>query len=409
MAGDFPNLDSSTISQWPQPNLVDPIMRSWLSIYSITLTVITTLIVSARLWTQVRNSAFGFGLDDAFISGAWMFSILLGALCLLGTINYGFDKHIWDVPSTLYSGAALIQWLSEGAFTISVCLMKTSVLIFYRRLEPPCTGSFKKIIYVFIAFTAGYTLACLLTGILLCQPVSAYWAIPEASTVTGRTCAGQGIYYLLHGTLGTFSTFYTIAIPFLVLRNIPLSQSQRNALNAVSVVALSVVGAGVARTVFLFRLADSPNGDATWNGFNVFVCAQLECQLAIICASLPSLHTYFTPNPSVPIVYYTNNTKHGSIVSRVSSSLSSQIRRLSMARTASPKNAHVSEPRPRAVEIPQWEFETLESPRYAGCSVSPVDEITYEQYVRGQFGPPAPPKDSRALFDQYRREHGEMF
>lgn len=55
--------------------------------------------------------------------------------------------------------------------------------------------------------------------------------------------------------------------------------------------------------------------------------------------------------------------------------------------------------------IPAWEFETLESPRQTG---SPVGEITYEQYVMGKFGPPAPPKDSRALFEEYRREHGEM-
>jgi hypothetical protein len=75
------------------------------------------------------------------------------------------------------------------------------------------------------------------------------------------------------------ATIYTIAIPFLTLRNLPMSQSRRNALTAISIIALrfvafvegisnlltwdSVMGAGIARTAFLFKLAHSPNGDAT--------------------------------------------------------------------------------------------------------------------------------------------------
>jgi hypothetical protein len=56
--------------------------------------------------------------------------------------------------------------------------------------------------------------------------------------------------------------------------------------------------------------------------------------------------------------------------------------------------------------IPEWEFEALELPQRVH---SPVDEITYDRYVAGMYGPPAPPKDTRELFEQYRREHhGEI-
>jgi len=146
------------------------------------------------------------------------------------------------------------------------------------------------------------------------------------------------------------------------------------------------------------------------NGFNVWVCAQLESQLAIICASLPFLRAYLIPNPSVPIVLYTNS-KHDSVISRVSSSLSGQIRRLPLVRTTTPRIVEISRPIPQTLEIPAWEFEAFESPRSVGslrnasspglanspAPVPPADEISYEQYVRGQFGPPAPPKDSRAF------------
>jgi len=67
----------------------------------------------------------------------------------------------------------------------------------------PCRASFKRLIHVFMAFTGFYTLAILLTGTLLCRPVSAYWTIPEPSMQAGQKCAGRGIYYLIHGMMGT--------------------------------------------------------------------------------------------------------------------------------------------------------------------------------------------------------------
>jgi hypothetical protein len=86
-----------------------------------------------------------------------------------------------------------------------------------------------------------------------------------------------------------------------------------------------------------------------------------------------------------------------------------QIKRLPLVRTTPPRIIEISRPIPQMTEIPAWEWMSLESPRYTGSSapVSPVDEVAYEQYARGQFGPPAPPKDSWMSFEQYQRKHGQ--
>lgn len=143
------------------------------------------------------------------------------------------------------------------------------------------------------------------------------------------------------------------------------------------------------------------------NGFNVFIWSQLECQLLLIFASLPFFHRCFSQNPNLPIVYVYPATKerNDSVISRVSSSLSGQIKRIPLGRGKSVRDVGISRPRPQAVEIPEWEFQTLETPQ---ADRSPVDEHTYDRYLAGMYGPPAPPKDSRRLFDQYRREHGEV-
>lgn len=144
------------------------------------------------------------------------------------------------------------------------------------------------------------------------------------------------------------------------------------------------------------------------NGYNVFVWAQLECQLAIICASLPFLQRYFSQYRGAPVVFVNRdnqNSRNDSVMSRVGSSLSGQIKRLPFGRSSSPRQLEISRPRlqPHASEIPEWEFET-----FAASPKSPEDEINYDRYLAGRYGPPVPPKDSRDLFDQHRREHGQI-
>jgi hypothetical protein len=131
----------------------------------------------------------------------------------------------------------------------------------------------------------------------------------------------------------------------------------------------------------------------------------------LICASAPYLLQYAPPHPQpqVNYVYDDNTVRRASAVSRVSSSLSGQFKRLPFGRASSPRSMDISGPLPQAVpgQIPEWEFEfdILQTPPRVH---SPVDDMSYHRYVAGRFGPPVPPKDTRELFEQYRREHGEI-
>jgi hypothetical protein len=55
---------------------------------------------------------------------------------------------------------------------------------------------------------------------------------------------------------------------------------------------ISVVVAGIVRTVYLAKI-ESDDIDKTWNSFNLFVAGMAEGDLAIICASAPSLKSCF--------------------------------------------------------------------------------------------------------------------
>ncbi|KAF2742699.1 hypothetical protein M011DRAFT_259545 [Sporormia fimetaria CBS 119925] len=309
---------------------------------------------------------------------------------------------MWDVPIDLYNRAALIQFLSEGAFLLSICCTKISVLLFFKRLEPTCTVTLKRIIWGVIAFTAAYTFALLLAQIFLCQHTASYWNIPRPDRPIERTCGDQDAIYILQGSLDVFSTVYSILIPCLVLRRIPLAMFQRYGLRAVAGTSVFVLGAAIARAVFLFYLTHSVSGDSTWNGFNVFVSEQLECQLAIILASAPFLQRFAPQYSGQPLPALQHTKDHsGSVVSRVSSSLSSRRWRFPFGRKH--QKTEISQPLPQPAQIPEWEFETFD---ISQRPQSPTQNaLSYDRYLAGMYGPPAPPKDSRELFEQYRREH----
>ncbi|ORY13247.1 hypothetical protein BCR34DRAFT_272103 [Clohesyomyces aquaticus] len=403
MAGDFSGLSIETISQWPPLNTADPLRRNWYPAFSIALASLSFVMLAARLSVQCRKiDAPRINLDDVLASAAFMFSVGFTVLSVLGTIRYGFDRHIWDVHSDQYSRAALIEWLTEATFLLSTCLTKISVLSFYRRLDPPCTKAVRRIVYGFMLLTLAYTLAFLLYQSLFCRPLTSYWMLPDRNHLVRGSCASQRLSLPLQGSFSSFSTLYSTIIPFLVLRNLPMAMAQRWGLRITTMAGLAVMGAGIARTYFLACLVNSFNGDATWNGFNVFVCSQLESQLAIICASAPFLLWYLLAEPNVPVTRMAYKQRNDSVITRVSSSLSGQLKRsLHIRQSSNLRPVEISAP--QAVEIPEWEFVALRGTPRAS---SPVDVNSYNLYLAGHFGPPPPPKDSRDLFEQYRREHG---
>ncbi|OAL44992.1 hypothetical protein IQ07DRAFT_228719 [Pyrenochaeta sp. DS3sAY3a] len=263
MAGDFLHLDEATITNWPEANFSHPSSRDWYPAYSITLLLLTSAVVFARLLSQATRSTAGLGIDDLLALIGWVFSLLLSITSLLGTQHHGFNRHLWDVSHTSYNSAALIQWLSEGAFILSISFTKISVLLFFRRLEPSCSVGVKRTIYGFMTFTAVAGFSDLLVLLLQCRPVKASWTILDITEPNVGDCINKQTYYPAQGLISGFSTVYTIMVPALVLQNIPMTKSQRTGLRWVSLLSLSVLGVGIARTVFLYRIVVSENGDAT--------------------------------------------------------------------------------------------------------------------------------------------------
>lgn len=217
-------------------------------------------------------------------------------------MQYGGDRHVWDIPSSDFVPAVKNAWVAQIIYLISTTCVKVSVLLFYRRLV---AGTYSKrwkyAVIGAIAFTIGYCVAFIFVLIFGCQPTSAYWMSYDATYLLTADfyCVDAAKANLIAGILSVVSDLYAVLLPCLMLWHFDAPRRQKIALNIVFCFGLLVVAAGAVRTYYFNGLAYTL--DETWLGFDIFVWATLELQLAIICASAPALRVFFRKYLSDPI------------------------------------------------------------------------------------------------------------
>ena len=67
MPGNINSLPLWQLETWPTPNYDNPLRRSWMLPYSVTLQAFSTVLVATRLWLRATNQAGKIGLDDVCI------------------------------------------------------------------------------------------------------------------------------------------------------------------------------------------------------------------------------------------------------------------------------------------------------------------------------------------------------
>ena len=120
------------IAAWPTPNYDDPVRRIWILPYTIIFQLIAFVCVAARLYVRLRMRKDTAGIDDAFLilglvsmrTESWyrevcishltqVFAVALTACGCLDLLQYGIDRHTWDVRPSMYPHAAMVSMLIE--------------------------------------------------------------------------------------------------------------------------------------------------------------------------------------------------------------------------------------------------------------------------------------------------------
>lgn len=211
-----PGATASGSQSWPTPNYIDPVERHWLPPCASVLYGIATITISIRIFVRLRHSATGgFGLDDFFLLAGWLAFTSLQVFVILGATVYTMGRHMWDIPP---HGWEEVAWTNYGAvhsFLATQWAIKTSVLLFYRRLGREAVFSkwWGYACVAAIVFTATWTLSCGFAIAFSCNPPRAYWKSYDPEYRGEFRCIDVRVVNWLVGILPVVSDLYSVALP----------------------------------------------------------------------------------------------------------------------------------------------------------------------------------------------------
>ena len=140
------------IASFPKPNYIDPQTHGpGLIVLTLFLSILGATTVLVRLYARFFITKAP-GIDDILIVAALVFGIALAALNIVGNQVYYNGYHIWDIPPASYVPHRVNVWAAQLCFTLSLCCVKISVLLFYRRLSVSFTDKFLIAVWVGIVY-----------------------------------------------------------------------------------------------------------------------------------------------------------------------------------------------------------------------------------------------------------------
>ena len=114
--------------------------------------------------------------------------------------------------------AAIIGGLS---YSISIMLVKISILAFYLRISPD--RNLKIIIYTAVAVTIAYSIPMATIGFYACNPMEKYWDI----TITTGSCINQYAVYLFSASMNIATDVIILVLPIFMLWNVHIPRRQK--------------------------------------------------------------------------------------------------------------------------------------------------------------------------------------
>lgn len=159
------------LMSWPRPNYEHPkeLRGPGLIILTAIFAPLTAAVVAIRLFTRIRISK-SFGTDDILIVAAAIPAIACGVITVLGTIKYGWSRHVYDVPfDQLVLGLKLTMAL-ECLFGVSCALTKLSLLFFTRKMIFGINSKILKwLVWITIAVVAAEMVIFCIVVIFTCR------------------------------------------------------------------------------------------------------------------------------------------------------------------------------------------------------------------------------------------------
>ncbi|KAN0083885.1 putative integral membrane protein [Elaphomyces granulatus] len=244
----------------------------------IIFTSLATFTVAIRIYTRMHLVKH-MGLDDLTILVSLVFSLgLLGSL--VGEVMNGMGVHLADIPPNILTKQLIWFYVSIPLYQTSLCSAKASVSFQYLRVFP--ITRIRILCYIIIGALGAFALAAIITSIVTCMPVSKFWNPAQPGY-----CLNREAMWFSHSAFHILTDVVLLILPMPVINSLQLPKRQKYALMLIFALGSFVCVTSILRLHSVQMIAVSK--DSTYDNVGAASWLAVECNVAIICASLPSL------------------------------------------------------------------------------------------------------------------------
>ncbi|KKZ62461.1 hypothetical protein EMCG_03124 [[Emmonsia] crescens] len=240
--------------------------------------------VALRFFTRIRLQNFAIKIDD------WLILVSLASvtcsfvLAIMGG-DYGLGRHVWVVPLTDVMILIKIHYIYMFMYILSVPLIKFSILLFYRRIF-----GMNWAMWICFGLSGGYYVACTITLIVACQPISYYWTQVEDAK-SGRCLFHPHVFYLGNAAANVVTDVLILLVPIPLVWKLQMPTSKKLLVCSLFLLGTFVCVVSFVRIKFMGDLARAK--DVTFILTNIFLWSFVEPCIGIVCACLPTMRPIF--------------------------------------------------------------------------------------------------------------------
>jgi hypothetical protein len=165
------------------------------------------------------------------------------------------------------------------------CFVRFSVICLYYRLIKSCAAPrhYFWIMHVTTICNIIIFFFYLFAGIFPCIPIHAYWEWPPMQA----KCDDDGVSMEAAGVLNTIAEAVLATLPILALPHFKIDKKQRWSIITILSLGFLVTIVGIFRTYYIWQAIHTY--DLTWFSGPQWICAEVELDLAVVCASAAPL------------------------------------------------------------------------------------------------------------------------
>ncbi|KAJ5923217.1 hypothetical protein N7454_008462 [Penicillium verhagenii] len=251
---------------------------------STVFTSLATILVCIRIYTRAFMVK-QMGKDDYAILIALAFSWGFYGL-FVGEVYHGMGADYDIIPHKTYVTQMLCFWASVPIYQTSLISTKMSILLQYRRVFST-TPRMRLACNLLIGFLVIYGAWTIISAWVNCIPIAKFWD----PTVAGF-CFNKEALWFSNSAIHILTDLLILIYPMPVIRSLQLPTKQKYALMAVFALGGFVVITSILRLKSLLVISHS--SDPTHDNVGAAEWSAIECNVAIICAALPSTRAFLS-------------------------------------------------------------------------------------------------------------------